>query len=861
MSDGVGSGRRSAIPLTMRLALRELRGGFRGFGVFLGCIILGVAAIAGVSSISRSLTEGLAREGRGILGGDIAISFVQREPDAKETSYIKAMGPNAVTANLRAMARVDGPEGDAGSAAMVELKAVENPYPLVGKLEMEPPMALDDALAVRDGVPGAVAEPALLARLGRNVGDRILIGDKPVELRAKLVSEPDKLGGGYGFGPRLMISTETLRDSGLIQPGSLVRWTRQVTLPDGGNDDAALKSALTRLEADWGKAGWQVRSRQAAAPEFERNIERFTQFLSLVGLTALLVGGVGVANATRGFVDRQRRSIATMKSLGAPGGLIVAIYLTQVMLVALGGVIIGLAVGAVMPFVVVGLAGSLLPVPIVPTLAWRELALAAVYGLLTAFVFAIGPLGRARDVPVSGLFRDVADADRRWPRPIYLLAMALGLAALAGVAIGFSYDRRIAAAFVVAAFLTFVMLRLVAIALMAVARRLPRPKHAPARLALANIHRVGALTPSLVLSVGLGVTLLVALALVQTNIRDQLTRSVPGTAPDFYFVDIPSGQASAFAAMIDRVAPGGRFERVPMMRGRIVSVNGVPSEKINPPQDIAWVLDGDRGVTFGEKPPEGSRIASGAWWPTDYDGPPLVSLDQRIARGLGIEVGGELVVNVLGREIKARVASLRTVEWRTLGINFVMIFSPNTFRGAPHTALATLRMAPDAPAEAADPVVREAAKAFPMVASLRVREALNAVDEIVSKLSLAVGGASLISLAASVLVLAGALAAGQRARLYDAVILKTLGATRGRLLLAYALEYGGLAVLTSAFGLAAGAAAGWFIVTKPMRLEFIFSWPEPLMAIGVAIIVTLALGLLGTWRVLGQPPAQRLRSN
>ncbi|MFD2676427.1 ABC transporter permease [Camelimonas lactis] len=861
MSDRAMSGRRAILPLTLRLALRELRGGLRGFGVFLGCIILGVAAIAGVSSISRSLTEGLAREGRAILGGDLAISFVQREPDARETAYIKKLGANAVTANLRAMARVDGPGGDAGSAAMVELKAIEDPYPLVGKLELEPALPLDDALAVRDGAPGAVAEPALFARLGVKVGDRILIGDRPVELRARLVSEPDKLGGGYGFGPRLMVSTQTLRESGLIQPGSLVRWTRQVALPAGANDDAALKAVQARLETDWGKAGWQVRSRQAAAPEFERNIERFTQFLSLVGLTALLVGGVGVANATRGFVDRQRRSIATMKSLGASGSRVVAIYLTQVMLVALAGVIIGLMVGAVAPFAAVALAGDLLPVPIIPTLAWRELALAAVYGLLTAFVFAIGPLGRARDVPVSGLFRDMADADRRWPRPAYLLAMAAGLAILVTVAIGFSYDRRIAIAFVVAAFLTFLMLRLVAMGVMAVARRLPRPRHAPARLALANIHRAGALTPSLVLSVGLGVTLLVALALVQTNIRDQLTRSVPGTAPDFYFVDIPSAQADAFAAMIDRLAPGGRFERVPMMRGRIVSINGAPAEKINAPQDVAWVLDGDRGVTFSEKPPEGSRIASGAWWPADYSGPPLVSLDQRIAKGLGLEVGGELVVNVLGREIRARVASLRAIEWRSLGINFVMIFSPNTFRGAPHTALATLRMAPDAPPGAADPVVREAAKAFPMVASLRVREALNAIDEIVGKLSWAIAGASLISLAASVLVLAGALAAGQRARLYDAVILKTLGATRGRLLLAYALEYGGLAVVTGAFGLAAGAAAGWFIVTRPMRLEFLFSWPEPLMAIVIAIVVTVALGLAGTWRVLGQSPAQRLRAN
>ncbi|MFC0284390.1 ABC transporter permease [Camelimonas abortus] len=844
--------------LNIRLALRELRGGLRGFGVFLGCIILGVAAIAAVSSVSRALTEGLAREGRAILGGDLAVTFVQREPDATERAWLERLGRGTVVAGMRAMARA--PKGDDGDAAMVELKAVTGGYPLVGALRFEPPLDLADALAEKNGVRGAVAEPALFARLDVRPGDRIHIGDTEVELRARLLEEPDKLGGGYGFGPRLMVSQDTLRASGLLQPGSLVRWTWQVLSPPGANDDAALAATLQRIREQWDGSGWQVRSRQSAAPEFERNVERFAQFLSLVGLTALLVGGVGVANATRGFIDRQRRSIATLKTLGASGGRVVAIYLAQVMLVALAGVVVGLALGAMAPFAAVWLAGDLLPVPLAPTLAARELALAAAYGLVTAFVFAIAPLGRARDVPATALFRDVDGEERRRVRPRYLAAMLAGLAVLAAIAIGASFDRRLATAFVVGALLAFLLLRGVALGLMALARRLPRPRRAAPRLALANVHREGALTPSLVLSVGLGVTLLVTLTLVQTNIRDQLARSTAGAAPDFFFVDIPSARVPEFRELVQKLAPGATFERAPMMRGRIVSVNGRPADQLKVPQDVAWVLDGDRGVTFSEKPPENARIVRGAWWPADYAGPPLVSLEQRVARGLGVDVGGEIVINVMGREIRARVASLRAVEWRTLGINFVMVFSPNAFRGAPHTALATLRLPPDAPSGTADRIVRESARIFPMVSSLRVREALDAVEDIVGKLSLAIGGAGVVSLAASVLVLAGALAAGQRARLYDALILKTLGATRGRLLLAYALEYGGLALVTSVFGLLAGVVAAWFVVTGPMRLQFTLGWPEPLLVIAVAVIAVTVLGLAGTWRILGQSPARRLRA-
>ncbi|SCY19356.1 ABC transporter permease [Microvirga guangxiensis] len=845
----------SRMPLLLRLAFRELRGGLRGFGIFLACIALGVAAIASVSSLSRALTEGISREGRRILGGDMAFSLIQREASAPERAFLDSKGQVNVIASMRAMAVA----GDKGSA-LVEMKAVDGGYPTVGSLETDPQLPPAELFAERSGAFGAVADPALLARLDLKVGDRVTVGAANVELRASLVTEPDQIADGIGFGPRLLISQDALNATGLVQPGSLVRWTYRLSLPPALNTE----EGLAQVEAEVGRAlpeaGWRIRTRLNADPRFAKNIERFTQFLTLVGLTALLVGGVGVANAVRGFVDRKRASIATLKSLGAPGGQVVLLYLTQVMLIALVGIAIGLLVGAALPFVITGAFGHLLPIPIQPVLAFQELGIALLYGVLTALVFAIAPLGRAHDVQVSGLFRDQIDPERRWPRKRYLTALALSVVALVGLSVIAAYDRRIALMFVAAAAGSFVLLRIVAMGIMTLARRLPRPRRTAPRLALTNIHRPGALTPSLVLSLGLGITLLVTLSLIDSNLTRQLTQSLPERAPSFFFLDIPNQQADEFEGFLKKQAADAQIERVPMMRGRLVTLGGRPVSEVKAPEDISWVLEGDRGITYAKAPPEGSKLVQGAWWPEDYRGKPLVSFDGKIAEGLGLKIGDDITVNVLGRNITATIANLREIEWRSLGINFVMVFSPNTFAGAPHTHLATVTFPNGSDAATDARILRSSAQTYPMVSSVRVKDALEAVNDVVSQLVMAIRGASSIALIASLLVLAGALAAGHRARLYDAVVLKTLGATRARLLSAYALEYGLLGLATAVFGLLAGGTAAYFIVSRIMNLSFSLDLSGALVACALAVLVTVGLGLVGTWRILSQKPAQYLRN-
>jgi putative ABC transport system permease protein len=769
-------------------------------------------------------------------------------------AFLRSRGQLSVAATLRAMARA----GD-GRLALVELKAVDGAYPMLGELTLQPKIPVADLLAERDGAFGAAVDSTLLARLDLKLGDRISIGGASFQIRSVVDAEPDKLAGGVGLGPRFLVSEAALRATGLLQPGSLVRWIYRVKLPDNATDDRAASALIDEVRGALPQAGWEIRSRGNASPQLERTISRFTQFLTLVGLAALLVGGVGVANAVKSHIDRRRDVIATFKALGATGRDVFTIYLTQVVVLAGIGSLIGLVAGAALPFIIVGVFGKLLPLPVVPALHADELALSFVYGLLTALTFGLWPLGRVHDVPVAALFREAVTSEWHRPRWRYLALMAMVIALLVAVVIGLAYDKRVATVFVVSSILVFALLRGIAAGLMALARRLPRTRFTMLRLAIANIYRPGALTPSVVMSLGLGLAVLVTITQIDGNLRRQFLAALPDRAPTFYFIDIPTNEAGRFGEFLKSTAPGSTVEDVPMLRGRIVSARGVRAEDLKPSTDSEWVLQSDRGLTYTGEIPKGSKVVEGQWWGADYSGPPLVSMDRKIADGLGLKVGDEIVVNVLGRDIPATIGNLRTIDWQSLGINFVLVFSPNAFKGAPHTHIATLTEThPDSAGDAR--IIKAVADAFPMVTSVRVREALETIGTVVTNLVLAIRGASAVTLISAILVLGGALAAGHRHRVYDAVILKTLGATRARLLGAYALEYLMIGFATAVFGVIAGSVAAWLIVTRLMTLSFVWQAGSAAGVVAAALVVTVGLGLAGTLLALNQKPATVLRN-
>ncbi len=846
------------VSVAIRLAWRDLQGGFKGFQIFIACIALGVASIVAIGSTARSVSESLMREGRTILGGDISLSLIHRELAPAERSWLTSKGRVSSVAVMRAMARAND-----NQTTLVEVKAVDESYPILGRLKTEPAAELSTLTAKSEGVFGLLAEEALAARLDIKIGDRLRIGDGEFALRALIVGEPDKLAGGVGLGPRVIISQVALRETGLLQPGSLTRWLYRLIVETETSrkeaSDDVIEALVEEAETRFPDSGWQVRSRANASPQFTRNLERFSLFLTLVGLTALSIGGIGVANAIRGFVERKATDFATLKSIGATGAYVFVVSLIEVLFATSIGVAIGVGLGSAAPFALAFFSGSSLPIPFIPHFFIGEAASGALYGLLAALTFAVLPLGRCHDVPVSKLFRARVNKSAGPLRARYIILASIASASLFLVILFSASNKKSALIYVLSILAVFIVLRSLGGMVVWIARSMPKPSPLLARLALANLHRPSALTIPLVMSLGLGLTVLVALMVVDTNIRGQIRGEVATKAPSFFFIDIPSQEASSFETFIEKLAPHAIVERVPMMRGRFVQLNETPADKIPAKENAAWILEGDRGITYSNEPPQHSRVIAGDWWPTGYTGAPLVSLDAEIADGLGAKIGDNVVLNVMGRNVTARIANLRKVEWRSFGINFVFVFSPNTFAGAPHMHLATASLEQkDRALELV--IVKEVAKAYPHVVSVRVQDTLDAIISIAEQLTFAIRGITGVTLVAALLVLGGALAASQRSRISDAVILKTLGTTRLRLLTVYLIEFAALGLIASLFALVFGGFAAWAILTRIMRIDTI-AWPAETMILTVigTLAVTLLLGLGATWRILGQKPSRHLR--
>jgi putative ABC transport system permease protein len=649
-----------------------------------------------------------------------------------------------------------------------------------------------------------------------------------------------------------MIPFEAVTESGLIQPGSLLNWEYRLRLPPGTSDVAAINA----LKGRFPDAGWRVRGLAEAGGGIRFWLDRLTQFIGLIGLASLLVGGVGVGNAIASFLAGRLRTIAIMKCLGAPERLVLSTYLIQLSALALLGVAIGLAIGAALPFLAQSLIAEVLPVRARVALYVEPLAIAGAFGLLVSLMFTLMPLMRARRVPAATLMRGaVVAASGRLPWRDALLIGAVAMA-LAAFTIFTADSRSIAAWFVLGAVASFIAFPLLARLLMLAAAHAGKPKLAGLRLALANLHRPGAPTPIVMLSLGLGLTVLVATALIEGNLREQLTQRIPSDAPAFFFVDIQSTQMPAFEKAIAAIPGAGALDKVPSLRGRIVRIGGKPTSEVAVPSEARWAVDGDRGVTYSAVPPEGSRIVAGEWWPPDYRGPQLISFDEGLAHAFGLKLGDTITVNVLGRDIEATIASLRRIEWTTLAINFVFVYSPGTLDKAPHTFLATVKATPDAE----DAIFKTVTDQFPNVTVVRIRDAIETVADVLGNIGLASRVIGFLSILAGVLVLAGAMLATQQRRVHEAVVMKVLGATRARIAGIFAWEFAALGLATAVAALGIGTLGAYLVVHRLMGLDWVFL---PTVAVAVALgamALTLAFGLAGTLAALRQRPLALLRN-
>lgn len=838
------------LSVASRIARRELRGGVRGFRVFLLCLVLGVAAIAAVGSVRVAIQQGLEREGAVILGGDGQMEFTYRFADPEELAWMEetALQVSEIV-EFRSMVVVDGPDGP--ERGLTQIKAVDDLYPLKGAVILEPDVPL--ATALGGDTPGAVMQRVLIDRMGLEIGDRFRLGTQEFRLTAALEREPDSAGGGFGLGPTTIVRTEALAESGLIGPGTLFETEYRLNLP-AETDLQALKEEAEGLFRD---TGMRWRDSRNAAPGVERFVERIGSFLVLVGLAGLAVGGVGISAAVRAYLDGKTQVIATLKTLGAEGGTIFAAYLMQIGVLTGLGVGLGLALGAAIPILVAPLLTASLPIPAAFGIHPGPLAEAALYGVLTALVFTLWPLARTEQVRAAELFRDAATPKFRLPSGRYMAALALAVAALIGSAVAFSGIPTLALGSVGGIAGALALLIGAAWLVRRVARRLARSRIARGRtslrLALGAVGGPGGETTSVVLSLGLGLAVLAAVGQIDSNLRNVIAEELPQDAPSYFFVDIQPDQIGDF---LDRTRGDPAVRRVdsaPMLRGVITRINGEPAREV---AGDHWVLTGDRGVTYAAAPGPDTRIVAGEFWPEDYDGPPQISFAEEEALELGLELGDRLTVNILGRDIEGEITSFRVVDFSTAGIGFVLTMNPAALRGAPHTFISTVYAEEAAEAQ----LLRDVAADAPNITAIRVRDAIDRVTEALAGLAAATSYGAAATLVTGFVVLIGAAAAGERARVFEAAVLKTVGATRGRILASFALRSALLGLAAGLVAILAGALAGWGVMAFVMEATYRF---EPVSALAIVTggaMATLLAGLAFAWRPLATRPARTLRA-
>jgi putative ABC transport system permease protein len=825
--------------LAYRLARRDLRARFRGLRLLLTCLFLGVGALAAIGSLSSAIERELATRGQVLLGGDVEVRVGQRLADAVERRAITAIGRASETVRFQSMA-VRGTQ-----SVPIELKAVDGVYPLYGQLRLADGQTVHAPPAGSAWVGAALAE-----RMAVRTGDEIRLGNATFRIGGIIADEPDRLGEGFTLGPVVIVSMDSLVGTGLIQPGSLYQTKYRIRMA-GGNAAAAAEIFKQRF-AD---AGWETRTRDRAAPGASRFIDRMGEFLTLVGLAALAIAGIGIGGGVSSYLAARRRSIATLKVLGATAGIVARVYLIQVALVSLVGIGAGLFVGVVATPLLVTLAGQVLPVAPGLTLQPWPLALAALYGLLIALAAAALPLAQSAEIPAAALLRGVVDArgGKVWHAYGWIVLAAGGLAALvlltsATPAFSGTFLLCIAVALLVLAALGW-LIRLGA-------ARSPPSRRPLLRLAITGLYRPGARTVALVVALGLGLTLFVMLAAIRTSLDANIERTVPDRAPALFALDVPRDRVNDFAQTIRRTSPRADIATVPLLRGTVVAYGQTRVADLQQLPPDAFILRGERGITYAGALPKGSTLSAGHWWPADYRGPPLVSVEAVQAKALNLKLGDPLTVSVLGQDVIARVASFRTVQWDTMGFNFVLVFSPGTFATFPHNLSATVSM----PSAEIPAVMRALPSKFPSVSVIEVGGVLKQVQDVVRQLSTAIAAAASVAIFAGIAVLVGAIAAAREMRTYDAVMLKVLGATRTQILSVQAIEYALLSLVVSAVALALGLGAAWYIIVELFQFDWLPDGLVILSTLAAGAGVTVVTGLIGSLPILSARPAQALRA-
>ena len=879
------------------MAWRETRGAWRHFLYFFACIAIGVGALVGVSLFGTNVARAVTKEARGLLGGDLEIRLTHPLSLAGQ-AVLQSLGERGMAfthvSELVAMAaRTTQESSMTQSTQIIELKAVEPTYPLYGAIRLDPAQSPDVLLHPDErrcgghSCFGALVQESLLIRMGLSVGDRLKIGQAMFLITGIVRTEPDRMANAFSLGPRVMIAQEGLQAAELIKPGSRVRERYLVKIPSGMPVEPLLSELRDRLAGDSAR----VSSYRSAQPQLRQFLDQLSRYLGLIGLTALFIGGLGVGTSIHAFLRDKLRTIAILKAVGADSAMVVSTYVVQAIFLgcigSLAGILLGIALQRGLPPLMAGLFVSdlLEQLGVSSELSWSSIwpiMKGAMLGLLSTLLFTLWPLLKIRDIQPGAVFRRDAEQTTVEPETPPLrwwvkwgLADRLNVGTAGGIILGLcalsvwqAGSWSIGFLFLGALSLAIVVLFVCAQVFVRGLAWVPMPRVLSLRYAVGNVVRPGGQAAGIMVAIGIGVMVIVTVSLVEQALLHQVQENRPTDAPTFFFIDIQPDQAKEFVSLVDRQTGRARPELTPLVRSRLHAIDGhvVTAEEGMEKDDKRtegkeergkqWYLTREYVLTFLEQLPKDNQLVKGAWWkPGQVLSAPQVSVEEEAAIHLGLAIGSIVEFDIQGATVSAEVSSIRKVEWGNFSTNFYMILSPGALEGAPFTYVGTVRVSPQEEV----PLQQAVVASFPNVTAIHIGDVLDSFARVLDRLSLAIRALALFCLLAGGVVMAAALAATRYRRLYESVILKALGATRGLIARAFAIEYVLLGAVAGLIGLALGSVLSWAV------LQYVFDLPWSIhprvLGIGLLLtmLLTLIVGFASTYRILGQRPLAVLR--
>ena len=819
----------------LKLSLRELKGSFNEFKIVMISIFLGVFIITAVGSLSKNLKHEINNKSSELLGGDFELSTTYQEFPIKIKEWLEKNGKTSLIVELRTMLTSNQSVGL--KRRIVELKAVDQNWPLKGVPIIVPNKSINKSLKMNDNNNGALIDASLKNQLEIKVGDVLQLGKTKIQINGIIKKEPDRMFSFATFGSRLLISNATLKASGLVIPGSLVKYKIKF-IPNNKNIDLSFLNKFVQ------GTNISIKNIKNSTNNFNSFIDKTSLFISLVGLITLLISGVGISNGVKGYLIKKIKNIAIFKALGAQNSIVFKIYFFQIIFIFLISIIPALIAGISIPFLLKTLISDSFLSTFEPFIFWEPIIISFLFGLIVCILFTIIPISKTYEIkPIQLLRLSAHHSLNNYSKKISALLLIL-IFALCFLIFKLTNDIKLSVYIFGVVLISFLILKGMTNLFFLSFRKLKFKIGSLLEIARKSLIRPDTFAKSIVISFSIGLALLITLNIIEESLEHKIANTINKQAPNYFLIDIQPNQINQVKALTAEFIGEDSLNAQPMLRGRVTAINNLKVENLKINKDVNWVLKRDRAFSWSNKIPKNVNIISGEWWPNDYTGPLLLSIGDKVAKGLNVKIGDKIQFNILGRNFEAEIFNTREIIWQNMDINFIFILSKNKIQNAPHSWIATTT---NTNKEMNNALIEKIVSNFSNISSVSVEETYVAIKSILNLLITIVNSIAFITLLSGVIVLAGILNVSKKDKLYEVAIFKILGARPKKIIFLWLQEFLIIGLMASLISILIGMSVSFILVTYIFQIDYYFNY---ITLITLSLIVPVLITIVSFIKML-----------